>query len=52
MAYNSIYQMPQQVQLTLFSPTYLDLEIADGGGGMVEVTTTILLWTKNCYQLT
>ena len=30
MAYNSIFQEAQQVQLTLFTPTYFDLVIADG----------------------
>ena len=37
LACNSMYQMAQSGQLTVFPPTYFDLVIAGGGGG-VEIT--------------
>ena len=40
---NSMYQMAEQVQLTLLPPIYLNLVVADGGGGG-EVTPTLLFF--------
>ena len=47
MAFNSIHQVAQYVQLTLFPPTYFDL-IIDGGVG-VKFPHHAFTWIENCY---
>ena len=41
-----MYQIAQQVQLTLFPPTYFDLAIA---GRVGEITPTLLFRIESCY---
>ena len=53
MVYNCIrmYQKAQSVQLTLFTPSYFDIVIADNGWEWNYPHHTFF-WTQNCYLLT